>query len=78
MTDEDAVMNVSSVASAIVNLKAAEQAAAIQYAVADRVLDSERSQGDAAVKLIEAAQASMDAALGQVTAAISGELDVLA
>lgn len=71
-------MNVSSLASAIVNYRAAASAAAVQYAVAAKALESEQFQGEAAVKLIQAAQQTLNQATAETAQVISHELDLLA
>lgn len=56
--------------SAAVSMKHAEVMAGVQYAVARKLLDTQKSQGSAAVKLIEAA--------GQIMSKSSDELAVAA
>ncbi len=77
-TDESKAMNVTSIASMMTNLKSAEQTSAIQYAVAAKIMQSERAEGDAAVQLIEAAGATMDQALSSAGATLASQLDLLA
>lgn len=69
-------MNVSSVASAVTSLKAAETASQIQFAVAAKSLDQQKAQGAAVVKLIQGASANVDASVAAVSDAIGGLLDV--
>ena len=63
---------------AAVNLKQASVISQVQYAVARKMLDSQQMQGNAAVKLIEAAGKINSKAGDQLVAAATGlgsELD---
>lgn len=64
--------------SSIVGLKLAETASSIQYAVAAKMLKVDQAQGDAALKLIQAAQQSFDGAVADVSDAITTALDTYA
>ena len=68
------IMNLT---SALTSLKAGEAASQIQMAVAARMLETQRDQGDAAVKLIEAAADTM-AQAASWSADIGASLDVTA
>ncbi len=72
-------MSVASLASSIVNFKSTQTAASIQIAVAAKSLDTQRTQGDLVVQLIDAAgqQAQAGADNGSATDT-SRLLDVLA
>ncbi len=69
-------MNVSSVASAAVSLKSAETAFQAQVAVAGKLIDNQRTQGDAVVQLLEAASENLETASQDLLAAVGGNLDV--
>lgn len=69
-------MNVSSVAAAAVSLKSAETAFQTQVAVAGKLLDNQRAQGDAVIQLLQAATENIDAASNNLIAAVGGNLDV--
>ena len=69
-------MNVSSVASAVTSLKAAETASQIQFAVAAKSLNQQKAQGQAVVQLIQSASANVDQSIANVSEAIGGLLDV--
>lgn len=58
--------------SGIVNLKQAEVTGAIQYRVARKLLDMQKFQGAAAVKLIEAAGRGATRAGDELVAAATG------
>ena len=62
----------------MVGLRLAETTASIQYAVAARMLQAGQSSGVAALKLIEAAQASFDQAVANVSETINAQLDLYA
>ena len=67
--------------SAVSGLQQASILAQVQYAVAGKVLDMQKFQGDAAIKLIEAASASANQAGDALVAAatgLGGSLDVQA
>jgi hypothetical protein len=67
--------------SAVSGLQQASILAQVQYAVAGKVLDMQRFQGDAAIKLIQAASAGADQAGDALVAAatgLGGSLDVQA
>ena len=67
--------------SAVSGLQQANVLAQVQYAVAGKVLDMQKFQGNAAVKLIQAASATADHAGDQLVAAatgLGGSLDVTA
>ena len=62
-----------------VSLKQAQVASQVQFAVAKKLLDTQKLQGNAAVKLIEAAAKTGSTAGDALTAAatgLGGELDV--
>ena len=62
----------------IVAMKQAELSSQVQYAVARKLLDNQEFQGNAAVKLIEAAGRTASGAGDQLAAAaigLGGELD---
>lgn len=69
-------MNVSSVASAVTSLKAAQTTSQIQFAVAAKFLDQQRAQGESVVQLIQSASQNLDESLANVSQAIGGLLDV--
>ncbi|MCB9851612.1 MAG: putative motility protein [Phycisphaerales bacterium] len=69
-------MNVSSVASAVTSLKAAETASQIQFAVAAKSLNQQKAQGAAVVKLIQSASENLDASIAGVSDAVGSLLDV--
>lgn len=71
-------MDTSTLATALTALRSAETTAAIQYAVAARLLRSQATQGQAVVEMIQAAGQNLDAAVGDVSSAISSGLDVYA
>ncbi len=71
-------MNVASVANAAVSLKSAETAFQAQVAVAGKLIDSQRAQGDAVVQLLEAASENLETASQDLLAAVGGNLDVRA
>jgi hypothetical protein len=56
----------------IVAFQQASVASQIQFAVARKVLDSEQAQGDAAVKLVQAATQNFNQAGDQLVAAATG------
>jgi hypothetical protein len=67
--------------SAVSGLQQAKVLAQVQYAVAGKVLDMQKLQGDAAIKLIQAASAGADQAGDALVAAatgLGGSLDVQA
>ena len=67
--------------SAFSGMQQAKLASQVQYAVAGKVLDQQRSEGAAAVQLIEAATAGANRAGDQLVAAatgLGGTLDVRA
>jgi hypothetical protein len=67
--------------NAAVNFKQAEMLSRVQYAVARKLLDSQRQQGAAAVKLIEAAGRTATNAGDELVAAatgLGGKLDAYA
>lgn len=64
--DEFDRMDINSLATALVQLKSAQTASSIQYAVAARLLQIDRPQGAAAIKLIQAAGQRTEAAARQV------------
>lgn len=67
--------------NAAVNLKSADTMSRVQYAVARKLLDTQKLQGAAAVQLIEAAgEISSKAGDALVAAAtgLGGQLDILA
>ncbi|HWL92989.1 MAG TPA: hypothetical protein VNT79_05610 [Phycisphaerae bacterium] len=64
--------------SSIIGLKLAETTAAIQFAAAAKILKAGQAQGDAALKLIAAATESFDAAVADVSADITTQLDCYA
>jgi hypothetical protein len=67
--------------SAVSGLQQASILAQVQYAVAGKVLDMQKFQGDAAIKLIEAASAGANQAGDALVAAatgLGGSLDVQA
>lgn len=69
-------MNVSSVASAVSSLKAAETASQVQFAVAAKSLNQQKAEGQAVVQLIQGAQENLDQSIANVSDAIGGLLDV--
>jgi hypothetical protein len=65
--------------NAAVNFKQAELASKVQYAVARKILDNQQYQGDAAIKLLQAASKGTSQAGDELVAAATGlgaELDV--
>jgi len=67
--------------SAVSGLQQASILAQVQYAVAGKVLDMQKFQGDAAIKLIQAASAGANQAGDALVAAatgLGGSLDVQA
>jgi hypothetical protein len=67
--------------SAVSGLQQAKVLAQVQYAVAGKVLDMQKFEGDAAIKLIQAASAGADQAGDALVAAatgLGGSLDVQA
>jgi len=67
--------------SAASGLQQAQVLSQVQYAVAGKILDQQRAQGNAAIKLIEAATAGANQAGDQLVAAatgLGGTLDVTA
>lgn len=58
--------------NAAINLKSAEMTSRVQYAVARKLLDSQKLQGDVAVKLIEAAGKVSSSAGDELVAAATG------
>ena len=67
--------------SAASGLQQAKVLAQVQYAVAGKILDMQKFQGDAAVKLIESAMAGANQAGDELVAAatgLGGSLDVQA
>jgi len=69
-------MNVASVASAAVSLKSAETAFQAQVAVAGKLLDNQRTQGDAVVQLLQAATDNLESASQDLLSAVGGNLDI--
>jgi len=69
-------MNVASVASAAVSLKSAETAFQTQVAVAGKLLDNQRTQGDAVVQLLQAATDNLESASQDLLTAVGGSLDI--
>jgi hypothetical protein len=66
--------------NAAVNLKHAETISKVQYAVARKLLDNQKLQGNAAVKLIQAAGEISSGAGDELVAAatgLGGSLDTL-
>lgn len=57
---------------AVSGMQQAKVMAQVQYAVAGKVLDAQRMDGNAAVKLIEAASAATNKAGDQLVAAATG------
>lgn len=70
-------MDVSSITSALVGLKAAETAASVQYAVAGKLLRTQRQQGDAILQLLQSASRQVESAAAEVLDA-TGSLDLYA
>ena len=67
--------------SAFTGFQQAQVLSQVQYAVAGKVLDQQKLDGNAAIKLIEAASAGADRAGDQLVAAatgLGGTLDVTA
>jgi hypothetical protein len=67
--------------NAITGLQQAKVVSQVQYAVAGKILDSQRLDGNAAIKLIQAASNGVNKAGDQMVAAatgLGGELDVTA
>ena len=65
--------------NAAVNLKQAQVASQVQFAVAKKLLDSQKFQGAAALKLLEAASNTTSKAGDEMVAAATGlgsEIDV--
>ena len=58
--------------NSIVNFNQATTMSQVQYAVAKKILDSQAEQGDAAVKLIQAATNGASQAGDQLVAAATG------
>ena len=58
--------------SSISGLQQAQVVSQVQYAVAGKILDQQRSDGAAAIKLIEAATAGANKAGDQLVAAATG------
>ncbi|MFO0973973.1 MAG: hypothetical protein U1A27_11120 [Phycisphaerae bacterium] len=73
-------MDSSCLACSLVELRSAQQASAIQYAVAAKMLAAERQNGAAVTKLIAAAGTGVDNAAERVASAVAsgGGLDVVA
>ena len=71
-------MNVSSVAAAAVSLKSAETAFQTQVAVAGKLLENQRTQGDAVVQLLQAATDNLETASSDLLKAVGGNLDIRA
>ena len=66
---------------AAVGFQQANGMARVQYAVAGKILSNERMQGNAAIKLIQAARANVNKSGDALVAAatgLGGELDVYA
>ncbi len=72
------VMDVTSLASTILGVKSAQQAVSIQYAVAAKMLDTQRAQGNAATQLIDAAGRQIQTATESLATETAQLLDVLA
>ena len=67
--------------NAVTGLQQAKVFSQVQYAVAGKILDSQRLDGNAAIKLIQAASDGVNKAGDQLVAAatgLGGELDVTA
>jgi hypothetical protein len=67
--------------SSVSGLQQAQVLSQVQYAVAGKILNQQRSDGDAAIKLIEAATSGTNQAGDQLVAAatgLGGTLDVQA
>ena len=67
--------------NAVTGLQQASVISQVQYAVAGKILDSQRLDGNAAIKLIQAASNGVNKAGDQLVAAatgLGGELDVTA
>lgn len=65
--------------NAVVGLKQASVMSQIQYRVAAKIMDTQRAQGAAVVKLIDAASSSVNQAGDELVAAatgLGGQLDV--
>jgi len=58
--------------SSVVGMKQAEVASQIQFAVARKILDNDRMQGNAAVQLIQSATKGVNQAGDQLAAAATG------
>ncbi len=58
--------------SAISNFQQANVIGQVQYAVAKKVLDAQRSDGAAALQMVQAASANFDKAGDQLVAAATG------
>ena len=58
--------------NAAVSLKQAEVATQVQYAVARKLLDSQRQQGNAAIQLLQAASQAGPAVGDELVAAATG------
>ena len=58
--------------NAVVGMKAAGTMAKVQYAVAAKILDAQRMNGDAVVKLIQAAGDGVNKAGDELVAAATG------
>lgn len=64
--------------SSMVNLEAARTASSVQYAVAAKILKTEKDSGAAVEKLIAAASQGIDQAAQSVVDATTGALDTYA
>lgn len=65
--------------SSVVNFKQAQLASKVQFAVAGKILDQQKSNGAAVLKLLEAASTNAGRAGDQLVAAatgLGGEIDV--
>ena len=71
-------MSVDPLVSSVVQLKAAQTASSVQYAVAAKLLQTERQGGAAVLKLIDAADQEMNQAAESVADSAVGGLDVMA
>jgi len=69
-------MDTASLAGAFSNIVAAKNAASVQIAVAAKIADAQRNEGDAVAQLLEAAQSGFSNAAANLVSATS--LDVLA
>jgi hypothetical protein len=73
--------NVMDLVNAAVGMKQAEMQSQVQYAVAKKLMDTQKMEGAAVVKLIESASASVAKAGDELVAAatgLGGEIDVYA